>query len=105
MEFGTIPARELDRYVQENGTVILDLRSPEEYRKQHIRGAVNFPCHSDKEKRMEFIYPKDKEYVLYCARGAVSLAAARELAARGYRVKTVVGGIRAYRGHYLEKGF
>ena len=35
-------------------------------------------------------------------RGGASLMAARELADKGYRVKTMIGGIRAYRGKNLE---
>ena len=31
------------------------------------------------------------------------MAAARELSAKGYRVKTVVGGFLAYRGNYVVK--
>lgn len=94
MDFETIPAKELDRYVRE-GWLIIDLRSPQEYQEKHIKGAVNIPF-----EKMEELYTlgKQQKMVLYCERGAMSMAAARELAAKNYRVKTVVGGIRAYRG-------
>lgn len=99
MDFETIPAKDLDRLVQDGRTVIVDLRSPDEYRGKHIAGAVNIPY-----ERLEEQFPRDLErrYVLYCERGSVSMAAARELAAHGYRVKTVVGGIHAYRGRAME---
>ncbi len=94
MDFETIPARELDRFVRE-GRVIIDLRTPQEYRAGHIRGAINLPYEQLEES---FSSLPEGELVLYCERGSVSMAAARKLAARNHRVKTVVGGIRAYRG-------
>ena len=99
MGFETIPAKELDRLVPSGRGVIIDLRSPEEYRQRHIRGAINLPY-----ERWNGIFPysEQQEIILYCERGSVSMAAARDLAEKGYRVKTVVGGIRAYRGANLE---
>ena len=41
--------------------------------------------------------------ILYCDRGGLSLQAARELKEHGYRAISVVGGIQAYRGRYLER--
>ena len=94
-----IPAKELDRYVDAPGSLIVDLRSQEEYEAGHIRGAVNVPM-GDFEGRMPSF---QKELILYCQRGGMSMAAARELSAKGYRVKTVVGGFLAYRGNYVVK--
>ncbi len=99
MGFETIPARELDRLVLNGRGIIVDLRSPEEYRQRHIRGAINLPYERWNGK---FPYSEQQEIILYCERGSVSMAAARDLAEKGYRVKTVVGGIRAYRGANLE---
>lgn len=99
MDFETIPAKELNRCVQE-GLAIIDLRTPGEYRSGHIKGAVNLPY--DQMDEWLSTLPK-RELVLYCERGSISMAAARELAARNYRVKTVVGGIHAYRGPYLVR--
>ena len=121
MGFQTISARELNRCVHENRWMIIDLRSPEEYRACHIRGAANIPYEeleellSDPGKAVRASVfellrdrgfsagnPLGQELVLYCERGATSMAAARELAELGFGVKSVVGGIRAYRGPYLE---
>ena len=99
MGFETIPARELDRLVLNGRGIIVDLRSPEEYRQRHIRGAVNLPY---EQWNGRFPYSDQQEIILYCERGSISMAAARDLAEKGYRVKTVVGGIRAYRGANLE---
>lgn len=102
MDFEMIAANELDRYASDEDSFLIDLRSPEEYRRWHIRGAVNIPY-----ERLENVrtFPGDMVLVLYCGRGAMSMAAARELASKGYRVKTVVGGIRAYRSEKLQEPF
>lgn len=91
-----VAVNELEQYVKDGNSFIIDLRMPEEYRRRHIRGAVNIPY-----GRLKNCYelPRDKVLVLYCERGAVSMVAAKELAAKGYRVKTLVGGIHAYQGN------
>ncbi|MEY8426472.1 rhodanese-like domain-containing protein [Lachnospiraceae bacterium 46-15] len=94
MDFGMIAANELDKYVEDGEAFIIDLRIPEEYRRCHIKGAVNIPYGRLGQCRE---LPRGRTLVLYCERGAVSMVAAKELAARGYRVKTVIGGIHAYR--------
>ena len=47
--------------------------------------------------------PKNRLLVLYCDRGSLSMVQGKKLAAEGYRVVTVVGGMHAYRGKYLVK--
>lgn len=89
----TISARELERYAREGKYLIIDLRSREEFRKKHVRGAVNVPQgHFEKEPAAG----KDATIILYCDRGALSMAVARDLERKGYHTKSVVGGFRAY---------
>ena len=91
----TISAKELERLAADGGAVIIDLRSPNEYARGHVRGAVNVP-----QGNLSAGFPgrKDRPLVLYCERGALSMAVARELERRGYRTKSVVGGYRAISG-------
>lgn len=90
----TISARELDRYSGDDGYLIIDLRSREEYMHEHIRGAINVP---QGRFRRELAGWERKKIILYCERGALSMAVARELERRGFRTVTVVGGFRAYK--------
>ena len=99
-DFETIPAKDLDLLIHKKNCFIIDLRMPDEYMERHIKGAVNIPYHRLGNCRS---LPDDMELVLYCERGSVSMIAARELAEKGYHAKSVVGGIHAYRGRYLEK--
>jgi len=63
--------------------VLLDVRTPDEYRQAHLRGALLIPL-DELERRLPEI-PRDRPLLVYCAVGARSLTAARLLAAKGFR--------------------
>jgi len=96
----TIPAKEIDWYVGKTGYRIVDLRSAADFSKGHIRGAVNVP-----EETLNFLPEEygNETLILYCERGARSISVARDLEKKGWRTKTVIGGINAYRGVNLVK--
>ncbi len=94
----TISPETLDGYVERGEGVIIDLRTPEEYEKAHIKGAVNVPY--EEAYRLEF-YPKDQPMALYCDRGGASLSVARDLAEKGFRTRSVIGGMKTYKGKNL----
>ncbi|MCD8347442.1 MAG: rhodanese-like domain-containing protein [Lachnospiraceae bacterium] len=94
----TIPAKELDWYVGRPGYLIVDLRSSTEFFRGHIRGAISVPEESMDCLREEL---KKEELILYCDRGSRSMSVARDLEKKGWRTKTVVGGIKAYRGENM----
>ena len=96
----TIPAKELDQYVYDPLVLIVDLRIEEEYEAGHIAGALNVPP----QELMGLRPGNDRMLVLYCGRGGFSLEVARRLAGKGYQVKSVVGGYRAYRGKNIVTG-
>jgi phage shock protein E len=62
--------------------LIVDVRTPDEFRQAHLRGAKLIPL-SELEKRAQEI-PKDRPLLVYCAVGARSLKAARFLSSKGY---------------------
>jgi rhodanese-related sulfurtransferase len=98
----TISANEMDRYIFDKAYTLIDVRQPSEYRKMHIRGAVCIP-HEYLLQRMKGLGHTIP--ILYCDRGGLSMQAARELEKQGYHVISVVGGIQAYRGRYLQRNF
>jgi len=63
--------------------VLLDVRTPEEYRQARLRGARLIPL-GELGKRMNEI-PRDRPLLVYCAVGARSVSAAGFLASRGFR--------------------
>lgn len=98
LSIDTISAQELDDYIGRRDVVIIDLREREMYQESHLKTAVNVPYDHLEDCRR---FPKRKLLILYCERGSSSLFAARELMKMGYRVKSVVGGIRCYQGSNL----
>jgi rhodanese-related sulfurtransferase len=62
---------------------LLDVRTPEEYRKAHLKGATLIPI-SQLEQRISEV-PRDRKIVIYCTVGSRSVAASRLLDAKGYR--------------------
>ena len=96
MKFDTISAKKLEQYSDRTKYVLVDVRSPSEYWEGHIPGAINIPYES-MERPLSGL-SRNKTYILYCDRGAVSLLAARRLYSRGYDVVSVIGGLSAYRG-------
>ena len=93
MDSQLVSAKEVDRYAFKNEYVIIDIRSPQEFREKHIKGAVCIPYErlSQQAKLL-----KNRTLILYCDRGGLSMKAAKELAEQGFSVKSVVGGIESY---------
>lgn len=80
--------------VAETKAFIIDVRSPEEYRRGHLDGARNFPL-DDLRRRMSEL-PKAKEIWTYCFVGQRSYYAARALSQYGFKVKNISGGYKTY---------
>ena len=93
MDNRLISAKEVDCYAFRNEYVIIDIRSPREFRERHMKGAVCIPY-----ERLHQQVPllKNRTLILYCDRGGLSLKAANELAEKGFDARSVVGGIEAY---------
>lgn len=101
MYINTIRARDIDNYYVQGETMIVDLRSKEEYEQSHIPSAVNIP-YEDLDDYKQFFY-KWKNVILYCARGNLSLLAAREISKDcKSHIISICGGYRAYRQYYSK---
>ena len=79
------------------GAVLLDVRTPQEYRGGHIPGSINSPLQSLGGKDG---LPADQDTLLfvYCHSGARSGQAVRLLNQMGYPNAKNIGGIAAYKG-------
>lgn len=64
--------------------LILDVRSPEEYKAGHIPGAVNIPHDQLNSRVAEISSHKTKEVVLYCRSGRRAGIAAEILQSAGF---------------------
>ena len=92
---------DIDQGVKEAGTVpgavLLDVRTPQEYRGGHIPGSRNVPLQSI-EGVAAVTEKKDTALYVYCQSGARSRQATARLRHMGYTNVTDIGGIAAYSG-------
>ena len=79
------------------GAVLLDVRTPQEYREGHIPGSKNLPLQTI-DKVDSIVENKDTVLYVYCHSGARSRQAASLLQYMGYSNVTNIGGITAYSG-------
>ena len=78
--------------------VLLDMRTPQEYRSGHIPGSRNLPL-PQLDEEIPFEVPEDNTAVyVYCQSGARSRQAAALLRHMGYTNIHNLGGIAAFRG-------
>jgi rhodanese-related sulfurtransferase/rubrerythrin len=88
---------------QEKDYLLIDVRQPEEYTKDHIPGAVLMPLMEFQTK--VFSLPSDRDMVFYCHSGGRSMFAA-DLAAEAEvtekKIYNLEGGILAWDGKTLQ---
>lgn len=87
----SISLKELEGKLDER-PLILDVRSPNEFRGGHIKGAVNVPL-----EKINTYRPKKTAYVI-CQSGVRSKKAAKVLDQKGFDVINVKGGMRKWAG-------
>lgn len=64
----------------DNGAIVIDVRTNEEYNEGHIKGAINIPV----DEINTINYDKDETLIVYCATGIRSQNAINELINMGY---------------------
>ena len=84
-------------YRATDGAVLLDVRTPDEYRQGHIPGSKNVPLQSI-SKVAGMIDNKSTSIFVHCLSGARSRQAAAILNQMGYTNVKNIGGISAYTG-------
>ena len=86
--------------------VLLDVQSPESFKRRHVPGAVNLPHARIVEANLTD-YPAETVFVVYCAGPHCNGAdkAALRLARLGRPVKKMIGGIEGWKdeGFSLER--
>ena len=74
---------ELDKIVEENNYVIVDVRTESEFETGHVKDAINIPVETiDPSVNLD----KDKTIIVYCRSGRRSANAASMLKQYGYKV-------------------
>ena len=78
-----INKNELERMLQD-GAILVDVRSPQEYREGHLKGAILIPEYEIISKQSKIFKSKDETIILYCSNGLRSKKAQRKLEKFGY---------------------
>jgi len=87
----------LKEYAEKENAVLLDVRTPQEYREGHIPGSKNIPLQT-LDKVRSIVEDMDTALFVYCRSGARSKQATAVLGQMGYTNVQNIGGIAAYQG-------
>lgn len=94
MVFLNITAEEAKKLMDsEEGCIILDVRTREEYDQGHIPGAILIPDTEIEAKAADLLPDKDQLILVFCRSGRRSKLAAQSLADLGYTNIREFGGI------------
>lgn len=80
-----------------SGTVIIDVRTPEEYSSGHIEGALNINYTDIGSEIINHVPDKDTNIRLYCGTGRRAGIAKKTLEDMGYRNVTNEGGYEDFK--------
>lgn len=102
-----LSAQEFNSYIDAGKqTMVLDVRTPEEFQGGYIRGAVNINYRADDFEKQVAKLDRTKTYLLYCLAGGRSSDAATYMREHGFKaVEELKGGVLAWEkaGLTLEK--
>lgn len=87
-----VPAKDVKELItgKDDKYLVIDLRSAEDYAKEHVKGAVNIPFGKIAENLGKL--PYDKTLVLYCYSGQTAGISTVPLKAAGYNVVSISKG-------------
>lgn len=88
---------------EEKDYIILDVRTPEEFKSKHIPGAINIPNEAIGTEEVPELPDKEQLIMIYCRSGNLSKQAAEKLAAQGYTNIVEFGGINDWTGETVTE--
>ena len=74
--------------------VLVDVRTPEEYRTGHKEGALNIPVDEVEQRAAQLLPDKNAVILVYCRSGVRSRQASEKLIKLGYKKVFDMGGIK-----------
>jgi rhodanese-related sulfurtransferase len=82
--------------------IILDVRTPLEFKESHLKGAVNENIDASDFETKLAKYPKDKKYLVYCATGGRGRKAVKLMKDFGFnQLYHLTGGIEKWEAQGL----
>lgn len=77
--------------------LVIDVRTPEEYKEGHVKHAVNIPLEKISENIEKISAWKEKEVVTYCNTGKKSQKAAEQLIKAGFKNVSNAKGVKEFK--------
>lgn len=90
---GCNKSNDINSIIEDKNTIIIDVRTEEEYNERHIDRAINIPVDNIKNIKIN----KNKTIVVYCRSGVRSKKAYDILLSMGYTDVYDLGGIDNYK--------
>lgn len=84
---------EVNEKLKSGDTVLVDVRTRQEWDGGHIKGALLIPLHEIDRRKDELKPHQTKELICYCRSGNRSVIAAAKLRKHGFRSANMKGGI------------
>ncbi|HFK7058077.1 TPA: rhodanese-like domain-containing protein [Listeria monocytogenes] len=94
--YQSITVNDLEQDLKKASHNILDVRDADAFVEGHIPDAINIPINELPEKLASL--DKEKPYTIICYAGGRSERASQFLAAEGFDVTNVMGGMGAFHG-------
>ena len=83
------------------GAILLDVRSPQEYKEGHLNGAISLPEYEIRENVEKILKNKKEVIIVYCSSGSRSKKAQKELIEMGYEtVYNLPNALENYVNHF-----
>lgn len=90
------PEQAFERIKADEKTVIVDVRTPEEFAQGHIKGAILIPLQTLDQNLALIEGAKTQKIIVYCHSGNRSVAASRLLVKNGFTPLNLKGGISGW---------
>jgi rhodanese-related sulfurtransferase len=92
-----VEAAEADSLIAAHKVVILDVRTPGEFARGHLKGAINLDFHGKDFQAQLGHLDKRRSYLVHCAVGGRSARACKLMSELGFKsVYDLKGGIKAW---------
>lgn len=91
--FKTVSPSEFQKLLSEKNTILVDVRTPEEFSEGKIANAINIDFYSNTFEQEISKLDKSKNILVYCRSGKRSANAAEVLSKKGFKVINLEGGI------------
>jgi rhodanese-related sulfurtransferase len=96
-KFNSISPLEAVAHMNQDDSVIIDVREPAEFKKEHIESALNFPLAKIDEHKSELESKKNSSVLIVCQTGTRSAPACKKLSKLGFEnLHYLSGGMQSW---------